>query len=146
MLKPWLSYLTSKNNFDYLFSTLILGILCLVGLDSIGSQETVQNLIGITAADLVVPGLIIVAVWRWRQPTINLIPIAKLLIMILVLALGLGVTSLTCYGVGRHPNAVFSLTHLNLNQLTVGLVLASLSLLLIQTKSWWQKYWTQVVF
>ncbi len=146
MLKPWLSYFTSKNNFDYLFSAIILGILCLVGLDSIGSQETVHNLIGISAADLVVPGLILVAVWRWQQPLINLIPAARFLLMTLILVLTLAVTGLTCYGVGRHPNAVFSLTHLNLNQLTVGLVFASLSLLLLQTKSWWQKCWTQVVF
>lgn len=139
-----LSKLLVGKNIDW-FLTFFLGIILgLLALDSYGSPQTVQKFLSVSASQLLIPAILMQLLFR-RLLNARYIPLAKYGVMGLALGLSAIIIGLSFYGANKHPNAVYTLTHLNLSQLTNILVLAGLSLLIDQTLSWWRKHWAVVL-
>jgi len=137
-LKLW------TNTQELIYFAFLSSILALLALDSFNSADSVQNIIGIASKNLVLPTILLQLIIRWQnkirvKKKLNLLYLAGL---IFIAPIWFG---LSLYGKGKHPSTVFSLTHLQLPQIGILLTYLILTLLIQQSKKWWQKNWQKVI-
>ena len=134
-----------KQNLSLIVSLIFLVVLAILGLDSFGNPDKTQKFLGFNGESLLIPGLLVQLFLRikWRaQLHQYLTKLAKLGLVLLILL----VTGLSIFWAHSYENAVYELTRLHPQGLTLMLVFTAFSLLINQAESWWQKYWSRVIF
>ncbi len=127
----------------------LLIIICLtlglLALDSFGNPELVKKLIGISSYNLMAPSAILLFFLRKRSGTLPLPKILKKTLLWGTVLLTLITIATTLFGAFTHENALFSLTRLHQSRLMLLSLYATISLLMIQTDSWWKKHYQQFI-
>lgn len=134
----------SHNYVALVLSGILLLVFGLLALDSVGSPETSVKLMGFRAYVLIVPVLLLqmYAHRFWNVRLLNVLQHALLSAWVLLAPLTAG---LTWYWIHSHENAVFELTRLHPQGLTILLLYAFLAWLINQRHTWWKQHWQLMV-
>ncbi len=134
-----------KKNAFLLISGIFVATLAILGLNSFTNPDKTQKFLGFAGEKFLIPGLLIQLFLRlkWRA---QFRPLLKKLALLVLVCLVLLVTGLSIFWAHSYENAVYELTRLHPQGLTLMLVFTALSLLINQARSWWQKYYTRAIF
>lgn len=123
---------------------LFVGLLVLLLADSFGSPTTTTSILNFPAYYLIVPFLVSQLLLRFFSD-IRFNKIISRLLLLVTVSLFLLVAGLSFYWTNSYENAVFELTRLHPQGLTLILILISFSWLINQSTKWWESHWTKVI-
>lgn len=128
------------------FPSLILIVTALVLVpDTFRNPQKIYEVIGVASGSLLLPFLVLQLVARcWTNSGLK--PLVKLPLFIALIILWPLIIGLSIYSRDAHPNAVYSLTQLNLIQVTNLAFYLTFSWLINQPVKWWRKYWQIMLF
>ncbi len=134
-----------KKKSSLLISGIFIVMLAILGLDSFTNPDKTQKFLGFAGEKLLIPCLLIQLFLRlkWRAQFNQFLKKLALLGLVFLVLL---VTGLSIFWAHSYENAVYELTRLHPQGLTLMLVFTAFSLLINQAKSWWQKYYIRVIF
>lgn len=136
-----------NNQAESILITLVILIplIVLLSLDAIGNPESIVGLIGLHSHQLVLPALLVLLAYRVTVGQLMGESARKLLLAGFCLAAIIG-SALTFYDAVTPPNAVFALTRLHQDQVSLLSMFLGIIFFITQSSSWWKKYWRNVVF